>query len=85
MRWRAWERGFARPIEGQISPEAEIDSTARIDGNSSIGPGAKIGPGCVVEQSAIWENAILESGTKLKRCIVREGRTVTGDHESKDF
>ncbi len=78
-------KGFTRPVGGLISPAAEINPNAKIDDISSVGPGAKVGSGCVVSESAIWENAVLESGARLERCIVRNGQIVSGERKAEDF
>ncbi|MCG8599903.1 MAG: hypothetical protein MI807_07175 [Verrucomicrobiales bacterium] len=76
---------FARAVEGLISPAAEVDPGAKIDEISSIGPGARIGPGCEIVACSIWENATVGEGSKLERCVVRNGQTVKGEYRGRDF
>lgn len=69
----------------------EIDASARVGrdvsfvGFASVGANAEIGDNCVIQDCVIWENAKIASGTHLAACIVRDGRSVSGNHADTDF
>lgn len=68
-----------------IHPTASVDPTAHITGASAIGTGVSIGAHCLIEDSVIWENARISSGTHLQRCIVTDGVHVAGNHLDADL
>lgn len=68
--WPQWCAGDAR-----IAPDAELR------GWSWIGPGADVGAGAVVEDTILWRGARVEPGAVLRRTVVREGCTASGQQE----
>ncbi len=75
----------------QIDPTAEIGYPVTIGDNCVIGPGAKVlensvlGINCevrahaTVDQSILWDNAVVEPDTMLVRCVVGRGCKVASN------
>lgn len=54
-------------------------------GFSSVGAGSMVAADAVLEDTIVWENAEIASGSRLTGCIVRDGRQVSGTHCDTDF
>jgi len=80
-RYRAGEEFEA----SRIAPDARIGAGARIDATSSVGSGAIIGEGAVLEASVIWGGGIVAPGARLRRVVVRDGKTASGVLDSVDL
>lgn len=68
-----------------ISPDADIAAGAKITGASSVAAGAKVGAGAQLHNCIVWENAVVASHARLRRCIVADGATASGEHADVDF
>ncbi len=79
---RGWRPAYVQPREWpvRIASDAAIDPTAQVLGCSAIGAGCRIGAEAVVEDSVLWPGAEIPSRARLKSCIVRAHRAVTGAH-----
>lgn len=73
---------FAEPLRAVA---AEVGESVELRGVCSIGEGCEIGGGTVVEDSVLWKGAEVAAGSRLKGCVVREGRKVQGSFESLDI
>lgn len=85
----AFTSGFPRhrPTDAppRIAPDAVIGDGVVVDALSSIGSGAVIGAGAVLEQSVVWEGGRVEPGARLRRVVVRTGKTASGTLDSVDL
>lgn len=68
-----------------VQDSAAVDASARLVGACSIGAGARVGEDVVLEDCVLWENATIQPGARLERCIVRDGQTAGGTAEGVDF
>ena len=68
-----------------IAPSAQISPDAKIEGATAIGADARIGAGAHLRDCLIWENAEVEPGAVLERCIVTDGARAGGTHRDHDF
>jgi len=68
-----------------VQDSAVVEPSAQLKGVCSIGAGARVGKDVVLEDSVLWENAIVEPGARLTRCIVRDGGTAGGPACGVDF
>lgn len=68
-----------------IDPEARVHSSAKVSGASVVARGCRVGADAALEDTILWENAQVEVGACLNRCVVRGGKTATGRHENVDF
>ena len=70
-------------------PPVYLPHSASKDPSSRLGPFVSAGKGCrldgdtVVENSILWENVRMKSGSRLRNCIVGSDVTVTGHHTNK--
>ena len=71
------------------SPPCYVSPAARVAESAVVGPFASVEDGCVlevgsrVENSILWENVRLETGSSVSGCIIGAGLTVTGHHIDK--
>lgn len=68
-----------------VQDSAVVDSSARLVGACSIGAGARVGEDVVLKDCVLWENATVEAGAHLARCVVRDGCVARGTAEGVDF
>ena len=68
-----------------VEAGSHIASTAKLEGVCSIGSGASIGAEAILRDSVVWKNAVVAPGSRLTRCVVREGVKVAGAFEDTDL
>ena len=68
-----------------IHPTAQIAPTAEILGATVIGARAKVGAHAKLIDSVLWENADVQAGSELTRCIVLANHQVSGEHTDADL
>ncbi len=68
-----------------VQDSAVMDSSVRLTGACSIGAGARVGEDVVLEDCVVWEKATVAAGSRLARCVVRDGKTAGGTAEGVDF
>lgn len=56
-----------------------------LTGTNVIGDGARVAPGAALQDCILWPHAVVESGARLDRCIVRSHVTASGVHTGTDF
>ena len=78
-------RSRAESESSRIAPDARIGEGARIDAASSVGSGAVVGEGAVLETSVIWDGGIVAPGARLRRVVVRGGKSALGVLDSVDL
>jgi mannose-1-phosphate guanylyltransferase len=65
--------------------EEYLAACAALGGLPWVSPEARIGEGAIVEDSLVWENAVVAPGAHLTRCVVTDGARVGGVHRDEDF
>ncbi len=68
-----------------IDPQARIDPGCRLEGSIAIGRGTIVREEVSLENVILWENVVIEKGSRLKDCIVADGMRVCGVHSGKIF
>lgn len=68
-----------------VQESAIVDVSARLMGACSIGAGARVGKDVILNDCVLWENARVEPGARLARCVVRDGVTAGGIASGLDF
>jgi NDP-sugar pyrophosphorylase family protein len=68
-----------------IAQDAQIDPSAKLSGATAVGNRAQIGEGAVLEDTLVWDDAIIAPRSKLHRCIVTGSRTIEGTHTNTDL
>ncbi len=71
------------PQSDHASPA--VAASARLAGACAVGRGAVVGEGAELEDCVLWENATVLPGSRLTRCVVRDGMTAAGTACSADF
>lgn len=69
----------------RIAEGALISPGAFLDEVSTVGEGCVVGEGASVRESVLWPGAFVAPGAKLRRVVVRTGRTAAGETENVDF
>ncbi len=68
-----------------IHAEARLSSDVQLSGLNVIGPGAVVEADCCLEDCLLWPGAQVQSGSVLRRCIVRSGQCGYGERNGVDF
>ena len=69
----------------RIAADATVDSSARLSGFFSIGAGCRIGRDAVIEDTILWPDAQVASGSQLRNCIVRAHQKAEGTLNDTDI
>ena len=82
-----WKPGFIKTREwpAHISNSAMVDSTAQLRGCTVVGENCRVGAGAILEDTILWPNVEIASQTRLKACIVRSRKKVSGVHCNSDI
>jgi NDP-sugar pyrophosphorylase family protein len=78
-------RSGTHSVEGLISPLADISPEVTQRGFLAAGAHVRVEAGVELEDCVLWPGAHIERGSILRRCIVRENRTVSGHWSDHDF
>lgn len=68
-----------------VHASAHVSASARLEGACAIGAGALVGEEAFLKDCVLWENSIVAPGSRLERCVVRDGRTAGGIISDTDF
>ena len=68
-----------------VDATSRISPSAHLEGACAIGAGATIGADTVLEDCVLWENAAVAPGSRLSRCVVRDGVEASGIFSDRDF
>lgn len=66
-----------------LDPKAEIAPEAHLSGYISIGRGSRVMNRAKLENTILWNDVEIQSGCKLRNCIVTDGTVVGGEHEGE--
>ena len=66
-----------------IHPEADVSHSSLLRGYVSIGSRSFVGEGVELEDSILWERAVVLPGSRLRNCIVADGVVVAGIHDNE--
>ncbi len=79
--------GFFPPLStGErvcIAPGAWVAEDVRMEGVVAIGRGARIGEGCALKDVILWDDVIVEAGSRLTGCIATDGARIRGAREGE--
>ena len=68
-----------------VHPEARIAPGAELAGVVCVGKGSRVSEGCRVEDTILWDEVTVESGSSLLRCVAADGARIRGRHEGGIF
>ena len=68
-----------------VDSSSRISPSARLNGACAVGAGASVGADAVLEDCVLWENAVVAPGSRLSRCVVRDGVEASGIFSDRDF
>jgi len=66
-----------------LDPEAEVCPDTQLRGYVSVGRGSRVLNGVELEDTILWDDVEIQSGCRLRNCIVTDGVVVSGKHESE--
>ncbi len=79
--------GFLSPLRTGtpvfVAAGARVAQNTRFTGVVVVGAGSRIASGCEIEDTVVWNGAAIESGSRLRGCIVTDGVSVDGLHENE--
>jgi NDP-sugar pyrophosphorylase family protein len=68
-----------------VAKSAHVDPTAQVRGCSVVGSNCRVGANAILEDTILWPDAEIASQSRLKACIVRSRKRVTGIHRDIDI
>jgi mannose-1-phosphate guanylyltransferase len=68
-----------------VAPDSRVDRTATLRGATAVGSRAQIGAGAILEDTLVWDDAVVPPGSTLLRCIVTSNGVVSGQHTDADL
>jgi mannose-1-phosphate guanylyltransferase len=82
-----WKPHFVKTQEWpeRVSSSAAVDPTAQIHGCTVIGQHCRVGAKAILEDTILWPDAEIASQSRLKACIVRSRKKVSGVHRNIDI
>jgi NDP-sugar pyrophosphorylase family protein len=69
----------------RIANSAIVDSSAQLHGCTVISRNCNVGAEAILEDTILWPDAEIASQSRLKTCIVRSRKRVSGLHRDIDF
>jgi mannose-1-phosphate guanylyltransferase len=66
-----------------LDPEAEVSPDVRLKGYVSVGGGTRVANGVELEDSVLWNNVLIQRGSRLRNCVVADEVEVAGCHENE--
>ena len=82
-----WKPDFIKMREWpeRIANNAIVDSSAQLRGCTVVGRNCRVGADTILEDTILWPDAEIASQSRLKACIVRSRKKVTGIHRDIDI
>jgi len=82
-----WKPDFVRAREWpeRLASSTIVDSSAQLRGCTVVGRNCRVGAEAILEDTILWPDAEIASQSRLKACIVRSRRKVTGSHRDIDI
>jgi len=82
-----WKPSFVKAPEwpGRVASNAIVDSSAQLRGCTVVGQNCRVGAEAILEDTILWSDAEIASQSRLKACIVRSRKKVTGSHRDTDI
>ncbi|MEO8206366.1 MAG: sugar phosphate nucleotidyltransferase [Chthoniobacterales bacterium] len=74
-----------QPWPVRIAESAKVANDISLEGVVVIGEGSHVAAGAKLQDTIVWENAEIASGSALNGCIVTSGQSVEGYFTEKDF
>jgi NDP-sugar pyrophosphorylase family protein len=66
-----------------IDPAAEVSPPARLKGYVAVGRGSWVMEDAELENTVLWDNVRVGSGSRLHNCVVTDGVVIEGEHENE--
>jgi mannose-1-phosphate guanylyltransferase len=66
-----------------LSPRAKCSASSSVGPNVSIGAGSTLEADTLVENSILWEDVRVRSGSKITNCVIGSSVTIEGHHSDK--
>jgi NDP-sugar pyrophosphorylase family protein len=69
----------------RVAKTATVDPSAQIRGCSVVGENCRVGAGAILEDTILWPGAQIASKSRLRGCIVRSQKKISGIHCDSDI
>ena len=66
-----------------IHPDATLAEDVRIEGFVCAGKGTRIKAGSFIQDSIIWDEVVIETGSTVEGCVVGDRTQVKGKHRGE--
>lgn len=66
-----------------IDPAAEISPGAELKGYVAVGAGSRVMADAKLEDTILWDEVEVRSGSRLVQCVVADGVVVSGEHRNE--
>ena len=82
-----WKPNFVKTREWpeRMASSAIVDSSAQLRGCTVVGRNCRVGADAILEDTILWSDAEIASQSRLKACIVRSRKKVSGIHRDVDI
>ena len=82
-----WKPDFVKTREWpeRKASNSIVDSSAQLRGCTVVGQNCRVGADAILEDTILWPDAEIASQSRLKACIVRSRKKVTGIHRDSDI
>jgi len=82
-----WKPDFvkAREWPERLASSAKVDSSTQLVGCTVVGRNCRVGAEAILDDTILWPDAEIASQSRLKTCIVRSRKKVTGIHRDIDI
>ena len=82
-----WRPAYLKPRDWAepAAKSAQVHASAQLHGCTVVGPNCRVGAQAILEDTILWPDAEIASQSRLKACIVRSRKKVSGIHRDVDI
>ena len=81
--YQALHRELLHGKESAIHPEARLAAGVKKEGFVCVGKGSRIEQGALLKDTVIWDNCVIEQGSRIEGCVVADSVRVEGEHRGE--
>jgi mannose-1-phosphate guanylyltransferase len=76
--YQALHRELLQSKGNVIHPEARIEAGVKMEGFVCVGKGSRIEQGAFLKDTVIWDDCVVEQGSRIEGCIAADGVRIKG-------
>ena len=81
--YQALHRELLHGAGSVVHPAAHLEPGVMMEGFVCVGKGSRIEHGTSLKDTVIWDDCVIEQGSRIEGCIVADGARVTGEHREE--